>query len=235
MRTKNIAIGQVVAALLCVLGTAGPVLAGLVPRGTWREVTDDGKYVVVAICRQSLEEELAYQRTNSDAEIRAIRATYPASGLYRNDGSTDPIWTFAVEPWPRSVEIAPDGIHAVLPGGWVDSVGGTVVYLLRNGNVFREYDVEQIIPNLRLKVLANRGYMISCAGVSFDRENMTYTVVTEQGERTVIDVTTGAIVAHDSPWPQIVWSVAAVLAVMFIAVVAWIWTTVRRKHGATIY
>lgn len=52
-------------------------------------------------------------------EIPQIRKTYPKSGLYKNDGSTLPVWT--VEWFAQEVEPLSDGIHIVRCGPWASS------------------------------------------------------------------------------------------------------------------
>src|SRR5262245_19920850 len=45
-----------------------------------------------------------------------LRDAYPKAGLYKNDGSKDPLWTID---WHRDqVYVANDGIHLVREGYW---------------------------------------------------------------------------------------------------------------------
>src|SRR3954453_12453404 len=44
----------------------------------------------------------------------ALRRKFPSSGLYRNDGSRDPLWT--IDWYAHRVHLASDGIHLVRVG-----------------------------------------------------------------------------------------------------------------------
>ena len=64
--------------------------------------TSDGRYVFVM---------LAGSPANLDS--RDPLAKYPASGLYRNDGSYTPLWTVD---WSAYVILPSDGVHLVRKG-----------------------------------------------------------------------------------------------------------------------
>ena len=53
----------------------------------------DGRYLFVMIAPFSPESEASYWGGERATKIRAIRKKYRASGLYRNDGSPEPLWT----------------------------------------------------------------------------------------------------------------------------------------------
>src|SRR5262249_30424734 len=67
-------------------------------------VTKDGRFVFVMLCP-------AAKAQDDFGKGAALRREYPSSGLYRNDGSRDPLWTVG---WyaPR-VHPASDGVHLV--------------------------------------------------------------------------------------------------------------------------
>ena len=53
----------------------------------------------------------ATQNPDNNEHAKELRKKYPQSGMYRNDGSTDPLW--AVDWYDYEVFPANDGIHLV--------------------------------------------------------------------------------------------------------------------------
>src|SRR6516162_11460738 len=66
---------------------------------TRTEIIANGKFLFVMLCPLALETE----------QGKAIRAKYPESGLYKNDGSKEPFWT--VDWYREKVTVASDGVH----------------------------------------------------------------------------------------------------------------------------
>jgi hypothetical protein len=90
---------------------------------SYREKSPDEKLVFVMIPPETtLEDELERYndgpgRARKD-EIRSIRTKYTKSGLYRNDGSVEPLWTVDAGWYRSSVFVPSDGIHLIASGGW---------------------------------------------------------------------------------------------------------------------
>ena len=81
------------------------------PPQTRTTSTADGKFVFVMLATQALEEELKSHGTE-DAKnaVVAIRNVYKKSGLYKNDGSAEPLWTVD---WYAPVTVLSDGEHLI--------------------------------------------------------------------------------------------------------------------------
>src|SRR5688500_3455468 len=99
-------------AVVAVLGFEGSARADKKgPPQTRKEVTADGKFVFVMLAPQTLEDELKSHGTE-DAKnaVTAIRNVYKKSGLYKNDGSAEPLWTVD---WYAPVTVLSDGEHLI--------------------------------------------------------------------------------------------------------------------------
>ncbi len=73
----------------------------------------------------------------------AIRNMYKQSGLYRNDGSTTPLWVvdwYSFEVYPSS-----DGKHLVRMGPWASSTAQMALSFYRNGQEMKEYRISDLI------------------------------------------------------------------------------------------
>ena len=164
-----------------------------------------------------------------DPEIRWIRRTYSKSGLYRNDGSTEPIWEYDGLWLNESIIIAPDGEHLILPGGWTgDEHQWNAVLFMRREQTLGHYYAEDIVSQWILQTVLNGFKPPRCVGTSFNSRQMTYTIRTNQGEEFVFDVTSGRIIESRSPFPEL-YAVAVVVLISFsVILVAW-WKRARQR------
>ncbi len=155
--------------------------------------------------------------------ICEIRAKYSQSGLYRNDGSAEPLWTYDGRWGSGTPIIAPDGEHVIFEGDWTDDeYGFRAVEFTFKGKTIRAYSDLEIIPHWLLKATLNGLSPPSCWQTSFNPEQMTYTIRTNQGEDIVFDVKSGEIIEIRSPFP-IVYGVAflATATLITIGIVRW--------------
>lgn len=205
-------------------------IGGLSHPGTWRDISDDGKYVFVMLSPLPINEDIRYPE--DDEEIRDIRSFYPKSGLYLNDGSSKPLWEYVGEWRNNSVIVAPDGEHVIFPGAWIyDEYALNAVVFTRRGKTIRHYYKVEVIPQYLLKFALNGSSSPICTGTSFDREKMTYTIRTNQGEEFTFDVTTGSIINSRSPF-SVLYALAMVVLLTLLAIpIAW-WRWSRRKSRA---
>jgi len=132
-----------------------------------------------------------------------LRDKYRDSGLYRNDGSSRPLWPipFIDGRWPAHV--APDGRCGVFDAdrcslGWhavTIFVDGRHVVTHWKHNLISCYYSKKLVAMLCdwRDVEPLRGEL--------DHEKRTYTITTEQGEVFVLDVTNGQLLRHSSRWP----------------------------------
>src|SRR4051812_34995978 len=74
------------------------------PPRCYTVVTEDERFVFVMLCPQRPAHE-------GGDDHDGLRAKYPKSGLYRNDGSRDLLWSVAW--YAPKVHLASDGIHLV--------------------------------------------------------------------------------------------------------------------------
>jgi hypothetical protein len=153
-------------------------------------------------------------------EIRSIRATYSTCGLYRNDGSTTPIWTIPYLDWTHDVYIASDGRHMVIADEdweffYSGHEPGHVATFFVDGQLLRSYCVDDLIVNFRLKEWINGRRSTQCDRSAFDADALTYSVRTNQCEEFVFDLTTGNVVRHKSPWPVAMRCVVLGIAIAF--------------------
>ena len=177
--------------------------------------------MLVMISPLSIDEDASHSAFN-ESEIREIRRMYKYSGLYKNDGSTKPIWT--IEYWNSShtAYLLPDAKHLAIGhdyGFWGGS--SRVVTFYVDGYEIRTYEVGDLISCFHAKGLINRlvgREFFSCDGKSFDADAGTYTVGTNQCELFTFDITNGKLVHHQSPWAFIVTVPLVLVPVVFVIV-----------------
>lgn len=130
-------------------------------------------------------------------ETPQIRNRYAVSGLYKNDGSTSPIWT--VDWWTPDVIPLSDGIHLVEPAPWPMTPDYSAVSFYANGRLIREYKVSDLVlfPQFTPHSASHFFWKKS---ERIDDEARTYTVTTLHLERYVFDITTGKIISRFSPF-----------------------------------
>jgi hypothetical protein len=199
--------------------------AGLLHPGTWKSVSENGKFVFVMLSPLTLEEELLHESYNAVdvAQARQTRDKYTHSGMYLNDESIVPLWIYKDAWLGRDVIIAPDGEHMVVQGAWTyDEYASTVVTFTHRGETIRSYSDREIIPCWVLKAVLNGWSPPACSGVSFNPQQMTYTIGTNQGEAFTFDVTTGNLVGTSSPFPVYYGlAIAAIAVSAAVAIYAW--------------
>lgn len=99
------------------------------PPSTYKITSPNEQYVFVMIAPLTLEQELSYWIESKQKQILEVRSIYSASGMYRNNGSKDPLWT--VDWFSYSVEIANDGSHLVRPGPWARKLEDDAIHFMK--------------------------------------------------------------------------------------------------------
>jgi hypothetical protein len=184
---------KVLVILVC-LSSGRVAIAGLAHPASWTQVSDDGRYLLVMVSPLSIDQD-AGSGPLEDKQVRPIRAKYLQSGLYRNDGSTTPLWT--IDYFSRhEVHIAPDGEHLVVAAD--DQFVGNF-YAKGKRLAGYGYSLSELVSFVRFKSMMSLRFP-SCVWSNYDANNLTYTVRTNQGEEFVFDVTTGRLVGRRSPW-----------------------------------
>lgn len=215
---------------LLTISLCGVAKAGLPHPGTWAETSDDDNFIFVMLSPLPIDEDI-HDLDEEDAkdEKRWIRSTYAKSGLYRNDGSSEPLWTWDRDWIDSGVVIAPNGEHLIFPGRWIyDEYETQAVEFTRHGQTIRKYTDVDLISNYILKRILNGLASIECTGTAFNPEQMTYSIWTSQGEEFVMDVTTGEVIAVRSPFPML-FTLTAIAMLVFIALVIGWWRSRRRQ------
>lgn len=176
-----------------------PGLAGLPHPISWRKESNDGRYVLVMVSPLPDDKDKS-PNANHEREIRAIRATYRESGLYRNDGSRTPLWMMPYFDWTCDAFIAPDGIHLVVlhnvhPGQeWMN------VWFFARGKETASHDLNKLVP----LTLANRLVYRDgpyCEDCRLNEAGTTFTVRTNYEQGLLFDVASGKLIRRTSPWP----------------------------------
>jgi hypothetical protein len=222
-----------------VLWLAAPAVADSPPPPphSYREVAPGGRFVFVMIAPLPADEDARGHKEETAAEIRRVRGTYAQSGMYRNDGSAEPLWT--VDWYAFHVEPAADGRHLVRngPRTWLrednsPDLDCEAVSFFADGRLLRTYQVGELVQDpgrLPRSVSYYRWRERFKGGLSGEHE---YTLDTTDGSRFVFDLRTGEIVSRSWVIPPEAWFWAAGAGgVAGLAVVAWAvrrWS--RRRH-----
>jgi hypothetical protein len=190
---------------------------------TYTTLTQGGEFIFVMIAPTSAEKEVQDLGEEQALEMRRIRNSYAVSGLYRNDGSRDPLWTvdwYAYEVYPVS-----DGIHLVRPGLsrlW-SSLGtnASAVEFYAAGQLIRSYKIRELVDMPRL-LLSNSDVPKWKLEQTFDDATGRYSLDTVHGQRFVFDVKTGEILEGSR---LVAWarsgSVAGALCALAVGLLIW--------------
>lgn len=162
----------------------------------YSQVTENGQYVFVMLpTKQGW-----FDFVDED---KKLRDKYPQSGLYRNDGSTTPLW--AVDWHAGEVYPSSDGKHLVEMGPWARvwdekdlEPGGPALKQLavafhENGKLLKEYTIGEVVDDAKKlpKTVSHFGWK---KDVELDEGLGRFTVTTLEGKRFVFDITSGEIV-----------------------------------------
>src|SRR5262249_28255328 len=119
---------------------------------SYKKVAPGGKYVFVMIAPITVEEDVRQVIEEAAARIREIRRLYTRSGMYRNDGSAEPLWT--VDWYAHSVELTPDGVHLIRLGPWAwlrddktPDLDVEAVSFFASGRLLRTYRVGELVDD----------------------------------------------------------------------------------------
>ncbi len=95
--------------------------------------TENGQYIFVMLAPEQWER---YGK-------KEIRKTYPRSGLYKNDGSTTPLWT--VDWYSHHVFPSSDGRHLVEMGPWASETYQLAVAFHKDGKRIKAYAIKDLV------------------------------------------------------------------------------------------
>lgn len=203
-------------ALLCAISSAAQsALAQRVDYlWSYAEPSGNGRYLFVMLSPdepQQLDKYVAWLRdgwaesglepqdiADADRHVRAeirrekrLRRTYQASGLYRNNGSTKPLWTV---PWydaANSIRVASDGVHLVRHAFLAWDRSETAVTFYAHGRPLRSYRVSDLLRSNDSIVNTSANAFRWAESVQLNDKTRTLTVMKLNGERTVFNIATG--------------------------------------------
>jgi hypothetical protein len=191
-----------------------------IPR-SYRVVAPGKKYVFVMVVPWAEEEANGWLSEEAKAEIREIHSVYQRSGMYRNDGGAEPLWT--VDWYADYAEIASDGIHLVRLRPWrylmtygpdaeAKSFDQEAVSFFERNHLLGTYSIRELVSDPYLlhttthfQWLAEnsiRGLQLFAENESegpailpknLSDERREYSLSTQDGNRFVFDMNTGKI------------------------------------------
>jgi hypothetical protein len=165
---------------------------------SYKVVSPNGKYVFVMLTTGTIP---------GDAN-NPLRATYKQSGLYKNDGSADPLWT--VDWYSRAVVLPSDGVHVVrIPGPHTYTerlnedrskrvmtaadLKKEALAVFAKGKLVREFTIGDFVDDVtRLKKTVTFFQWVKQRKLNDDKGQLE--IVTHDGNRAVVDLATGKIV-----------------------------------------
>jgi hypothetical protein len=187
------------AALILLLAVQTARASKRVPPWSWTKVSGD--FVFVMLPDDAVSEADWWKAdVGRMTEILRIRATWPQSGLYRNDGSRTPLWGVNWFDYPVLVEIASDGVHLVRLGYDPPQSDDKVVSFFASGRQVRQYRLDELVRDPTTLKRTGSGYLWYSTN-HLDDDTSTFSVETRNGERYKFDLRTGEIVAQSRPWP----------------------------------
>ncbi len=116
--------------------------------GNYSVVSPDARYLLVMLgyltCDPCVTGDDWVGKSNNLSE------NYLVSGLYRNDGSAEPLWTMGYVSWQKGVIVSPDGHHLVVWGGWPTQGGEyreEAFSVYEDGKPIKRYEVRDLVAN----------------------------------------------------------------------------------------
>lgn len=159
---------------------------------TYTRGSADGRFIFVMLATNTpIDEDWGVFMT---PEMTAdLRRKYPASGMYLNDGSTNPLWT--VDWYSFGVDVSMDGDHIVRHGPWPGrgEYEAEAVSFFRRDKLLRTYKISELVsfPALLPHSVSHFTWQ---KDAYFDRANPgAYVLTTLHGETYWIDLSTGEI------------------------------------------
>lgn len=159
---------------------------------------------------------------DGDSVVRSSSGkTYPASGLYRDDGSVDPLWTVDWYAFEGQVFFADDARYMSRLGPWplAGNYGELAVAFYDHGKLLKRYVVSDLVRRPE-ELPHSESHYSWHRNVSSDVAAARLSVETEEGETLAFDMRTGertGAPAASTGRPVMPWMIAAGLAVGALA------------------
>jgi hypothetical protein len=113
--------------------------------GSYAVASTDGQYLLVIL--DGIYEPPGKDVSPETDALNKLLLKYPTSGLYRNDGSTTPLWTAEYISWKTGVTLSSDGHHMVVWRGWPSdsTYNDTALTFYEDGRLLRSYRVKDLV------------------------------------------------------------------------------------------
>lgn len=150
------------------------------PPRDFKKVTENKEYIFVMLA--------PYEWGEHDSEIREL---YKQSGLYRNDGSSTPLWTvdwYAFEVFPSS-----DGEHLIQMGPWASSTNELALSFHKNGKQIKKYQIKNLVHD-ESKLMHTVSHFFWRSEVKYDDKNMVLFLKTTDNQTYKFSAKTGKII-----------------------------------------
>jgi hypothetical protein len=186
---------------------------------SYTKASSDGRFLFVMLVPPRYSKEDSQRGAN-------LQKRYPRSGLYRNDGSSKPLWDVGGG-YARKAYPASDGVHLVCVSGYGGGFEpwGQAIRFYAAGQLMRAYSIDDLTVPWLLRDSPS-GTIWLCQD-RFDDAEQRYTIWTSDGNSLTFDVRTGEIV---SKFVLLRWAAGILLAVSAVGLIAWF--VVRRHRRA---
>jgi hypothetical protein len=156
----------------------------------------NNKFLFVMIASIEIQQDGLDYGDEGKKEAQRIRAKYPSSGMYLNDGSTNPLWT--VDWYSNSVMVASDGNHIIRLGPWATSLSDEAFTIFEQNNVVRSYKIGELVAT-DLLLPHSVSHFEWEEAMSLNNYNHTLFVSTLSKERYIFDFFTGETISSEKP------------------------------------
>lgn len=150
-----------------------------------------------------------------------LEATYPQSGLYRNDGSTSLLWPLNYQSTTKDIFVCDDAVHMIVAFlNWSNenaSDRGNALEFYRNGQLLAAYQEDDLLSAYAARIIACRltgSELPTCASATLDEKAKTFSLTTDWGDSFQFDITSGRMIqSKQSPVTWIPWLMTLTVAV----------------------
>lgn len=167
--------------------------------GSYEEESPNKQYKLVML--GNLPWSSCFHKDDWVQKSNALRSMYPASGMYRNDGSVEPLWTMGYVSWRQGITVANDGRHIVVWGGWPTQYEGyanEAFSFYEDGLLTATFRVKELVVDpTRLPHSVSHYEWLDSS--QYDHEKNELNIRTSMGEVYRIDVETGQILSAVVP------------------------------------
>lgn len=158
------------------------------PPYTYAVTSENGAFVFVMIAPVGVQADVDHWLDPRKSEIRRLRSTYAASGMYPNDGSSKALWT--VDWYSYDALPCNDGLHLIRGGPWPRDTREEAVSFFCKDALLRQYRICDLVdlPVLLPHSVSHFTWSQRC---SLDNGSNSYSIMTETLEMYTFDTSTG--------------------------------------------